>query len=480
MFWKPARRHSETGSAGGRWVRKNNMTIKMRLALLFTFLVALILGCFTWLIYAFASYQRSEVFYSELKMNAIATATIVLRSDNLSDSILEPYRKKVLQKLYLESINIFNADNVSVFHQGDKSLTLNAEEKRNASEKGMVLLSSKETQKVIFPFLDEDKRYFVTISAVDEQGLKTMAKLRWSLVIGYVTSLLIVFGVGKWFASKAIAPLANITRQAEKLSATDLHVRVDVGTQRDELYQLAQAFNGMLDRLEKAFRSQKQFIANASHELRTPLTTMEGQLEVSLMKTRGQEEYRQTISGALEETRALRMMTNNLLLLTRADADILLQDMREHRIDEILFSALEEAKQRHPDRTVEIEYLAIPQDDGCLMIKGNNDLLCNAFLNIIENAFKYSDPITVIKVTIEIAERFLHLRITDTGVGITAEDMPRIFEPFFRSSRTNTVSGSGIGLTLVRAILERHSGTIKVESIPDQGTTFQVTLPSSG
>ncbi len=455
----------------------SGMTLKRRLALLFTCLVAFLLAAFGGVIYAFVAYQRSEVFFAELKVNAIATATIVLRSDNLSDSLLEPYRKKVLNKLSQESINIYNLDLESVFHQGETVVALSPMEMRKTLEYGSISGSTGSVQKLCFPFLDEDKQYVVCITAVDERGLKTMAKLRWGLLVGLVISLAIVFAAGQWFASLAIRPLSRITRQVERISATDLHVRVDVGPQRDELSQLARAFNGMLDRLEKSFLTQKQFIANASHELRTPLTTMEGQLEVALMKRRTEEEYRNIITGALEESRSLRRMTNNLLLLTKAEADMLAGDLRPMRLDDILFTALEEARQRHPDRKLEMEYAEVPEDEAKLIVDCNEDLLRNAFLNLMENAFKYSPRDSLVSLVVRFIPGNLIVTLRDHGYGIDPDEMNKIFEPFYRSARTQSIPGSGIGLTLVRAILERHRGTIRITSAPGQGTTVDVTLP---
>lgn len=460
---------------------KDGMTIKMRLAVLFTVLVAVILACFTWVIYGFASYQQTELFYSELKTHAIATATVVLRSDNLSDSLLEPYRKKVLDKLHQESVDIYDLERRSVFHRGESVVPLDAAALRRAVDFGVYRASlGTPMRELAFPFWDEDKQYVVCISAVDEHGIKTMARLRWSLLTGYVASLVIVFAAGRLFASEAIAPLARITSQAQGISATDLHVRVEAGRQNDELSQLARAFNGMLDRLEKAFRSQKQFIANASHELRTPLTTMEGQLEVSLMKKRSPEEYRQTLAAALDEVRALRVTTNNLLLLTKAEADSLALEKRPVRIDEVLLAALEEARRRYPSRNVELEYAEIPPDENALLIDGNDDLLRNAFLNLIENAVKYSPEGSPSRVSVEAGGRTVAVRVSDAGSGIAPEDMPRIFEPFFRSARTQSIPGSGIGLTLVKAIVERHEGTLEIRSAPDQGTVVRVVLPLAG
>ena len=203
-------------------------------------------------------------------------------------------------------------------------------------------------------------------------------------------------------------------------------------------------------------------------------------MEVSLMKQRSPEEYRQTLAAALDEVRALRFTTNNLLLLTKAEADSLALEKRPVRIDEVLLAALQEARRRYPRQNVELEYSEIPPDENALLIDGNEDLLRNAFLNLIENAVKYSPEGSLSKVSLGAGGRTVAVRVSDSGSGIAPEDMPRIFEPFFRSARTQSIPGSGIGLTLVKAIVERHAGTLEIRSAPDKGTVVQVVLPLAG
>jgi signal transduction histidine kinase len=498
------------------------MTIKTQLTLLFTALVAVILAVSSIGIYSYARYQRADEFYNELLADAIATAAIVLRSDNLSPQTLQPFQRQMFKTLPFERIAIFNKQGKCVFHSGEQILHLSEYEQRQAlkrgryevtaSDTGIVVLSEYEhqqalkngkfaittgdTQKVVIPFLDENGNipstsavtppiadipnignveYILAVSSVDKIGLKALARLRHWLIGGYFSSLLLVFFAGIFFASRAMAPISGIRRKAERISATDLSTRISEGRNRDELFQLAHAFNGMLERLEAAFKSQKQFVAHASHELRTPLTTIIGQLDVSLLHSRSEEEYRGVIASALESTRQLNRLLNNLLVLAQTESE----SLKPLQIDEVLFSALQDVKQRYAGRKVDLQFEVTPDQEKYLVVAGNEELLKIAIINVLENALKFSDGRSTVTISVEIhKEERVILRIKDAGIGISPEDLPMVFQPFFRSTPSNEVPGNGIGLTLVKAIMDRHNGSATIESVQGTGSVVQLSIPA--
>jgi signal transduction histidine kinase len=498
------------------------MTIKTRLTLLFTALVAVILAISAIGIYSYARYQRSEEFYNELLTDAIATAAIVLRSDNLSPQTLRPFQQQTLKTLSFERTAIFNKQRKMVFHSGEQLLHLSDYEQQQAMKRGRYVVTAQDTgigilseyehqqalkngkfaitiedtQKVIIPFLDENGNfpaaasidsqnnaipttgnveYTVAVSAVDKRGLKALTELRNWIIGGYLASLLFVYFAGIYFATRVLSPISIIRRKAERISATDLHVRIDEGKKRDELSQLAHAFNEMLDRIETAFKSQKQFVAHASHELRTPLTAIAGHLDVSLLRSRTEEEYKSAITLALESTRQLNRLVSNLLSLAQTESEL----FKPFRIDEILFSALQEVRQRYPSRKIDVQFNVSPDQEEYLYVNGNESLVKIAIVNVLENALKFSDANSIVEASIEVyKEDRIILKIQDNGIGISPEDLPMIFQPFFRSNPSSEVPGNGIGLTLVKAIMDRHSGVVFVESTQGKGSIVQLYFPN--
>jgi len=498
-----------------------SMTIKTRLTLLFTFLVAVILSAYTLGTYSYARHQRSEEFYSELLTNAIATAAIVLRSDNLSPKTLQPFQKQTLKTLPYERIAIFNKQGRCVFHSGEQILQLSEYEQQQAMKRGRYEVTSRDTaigllseyehdqatkngkfsvemgdtQKIIIPFLDENGNfpahasldsesasipstgsveYIVAISAVDKSGLKSLSDLKKWLVGGYIAALFVVFFTGIFFASRAMSPISDIRQKAERISATDLHVRIDEGARKDELYQLARAFNGMLGRIETAFESQKRFVAHASHELRTPLTTIAGQLDVSLLHSRTEEEYRTTIASALESTRQVNRLLTNLLLLAQTESELL----KSVRVDDTLFAALKDVQQQYPNREIDIQLNVAPDQEDLLTINGNEGLVKIAIVNILENAIKFSAPSSTVEIFVEVsAKEGVRVKIKDAGIGILEQDLAKVFQPFFRSNPSSEIPGHGIGLTLVKTVMDRLGGDVSVESAPGRGTVVLLSFP---
>jgi len=497
------------------------VTIKTRLTLFFTVIVAVVLAVAMIVTYYNARYWRSEEFYSKLVSNAVATAAIILRSDNLSPRVLQPFRQQMLKTLPDECITIFNKQGKSVFHSGSRIVQITENEQKQAmmhqryivSEKdtsfgilseyeheqavknGKLAIAIGDTQKVIIPFLDENGNaplsifpaekdtvipvtgnieYIVAISAVDLEGRKALQRLGTLLIFSYAISLLIVFTGGIIFAGQVLAPVSALRQKAERITATDLHIRIDEGKRNDELTQLAHAFNVMLDRLESAFTSQKQFISNASHELRTPLTAIAGQLDVLLMQPRTSDEYKNAISTVLDSMRQLNRLVNNLLLFARAESE----QLKPLRIDDILFTALDKTKERYPGRTVDMQFLVSADQENSLVIFGNEDLLVAAIVNVIDNAFKYSDISSSVKITVAEPEKDkLRISVSDKGIGITSADMPMIFQPFFRSNRSSQFQGNGIGLALVKAIMDRHGGVVNVDSVEGKATVVTMSFP---
>jgi signal transduction histidine kinase len=271
-----------------------------------------------------------------------------------------------------------------------------------------------------------------------------------------------------------MSPITGLRQKAERISATDLHIRIEEGKRTDELSQLARAFNGMLDRIESAFKSQKQFVAHASHELRTPLTTIAGRLDVALMHSRSEEEYKTVMAEALDSTRQLNRLLTNLLLLSQTESELL----KPLRIDDVLFSALRDIKKRYASRKIEIQIRITPDKENLLSIMGNDGLLKLAVLNVLENALKFSDAESLVTVYLEAyKKKWIILSIIDKGIGISPEDLPMIYQPFFRSNPSPEIPGNGIGLTLVKSIMDRHGGEVIIESIQGKGTTVRLSFP---
>lgn len=233
----------------------------------------------------------------------------------------------------------------------------------------------------------------------------------------------------------------------------------------------------MLHRLETAFGMQQQFVSSASHELRNPLASITSQLQMMLEKRRTEEEYEQSLRSLLEDTQTLVALTNGLLLLAQSDIDKQRLLFTRVRVDEILFAAQNELRKAQPNYHFIVEYDAFPEEESFLSIKGNEHLLKTAFLNIMDNACKFSPDHTV-NIRIGQESNFIHISFKDNGEGIAKEEQKLIFTPFFRGKHaTSNVPGYGIGLALCQRIVQFHQGSITLDPIPGPGSQFTIHLP---
>lgn len=320
-------------------------------------------------------------------------------------------------------------------------------------------------------------RFVVLAAATDIDGSYYLLKLRLILISVCALSL-ILFSVAGWlYSGKALKPMNDVVQRAEEISITSLNLRVPVHNELDEIGKLAKTFNNMLERLETSFAVQKDFISNASHELRTPLTSINGQLEVLLMKDRSTEEYKQAVESVLDDIRSLIVLSNRLLMVARSKSESFINMNKEVRVDEVLWQAQEELQKYNKDYQVNILIGESLDDSDHLVVNGDESLIKAAFSNLIDNACKYSEGHAV-EIQIEHTEKQIELVFTDHGIGISETDLQKIFEPFYRASNALEYPGTGIGLQLVSQIIKTHNGTIRINSELGKGTKVTVKLPS--
>jgi len=303
--------------------------------------------------------------------------------------------------------------------------------------------------------------------------------MRNLLVVFFVLgpSLLFVAGVvGFFLAGKALKPIREIAQTTRHITVNNLDERITVPVAKDDIGQLAATINGMLDRLSLSFQKITQFTADASHELRTPLTIMRGELEISLRGERSADEYLETLGSCLEEVERMAKIVNDLLLLSKSDMGQ--EVIKFEPVDlRILVSSLishfqilaDEQKIQLSSTIEEVE-----------TIYGDQLRLRQMLVNLLSNAIRYTPAGGKIHLTLKNVDDGIEIAVADTGIGIPEESIPRIFDRFYRAdkARSRQYGGSGLGLSIVKWIVEAHHGTIKVDSVVGEGSVFRVSLPT--
>lgn len=454
------------------------MKIKTRFTLLFTFIVGIMLSFFSIAILYLSEEYRQEDFHSRLKNRAIEKLELLNNANEESNSFSskKPLEEKSLHSLSDEQIAIYD-ENKNLIYTSDKLHPINSKLINCINGQGNYTWSKGNIEGYGFKHTEKEKKYFLFASATDIHGISYINNLKRILSIRLFIIILIVFLSGWTFARYFIRPIADIVNQAKNITSKNLSYRLKSKYIKDEIGQLTTAFNQMLGRLETAFTIQKRFVSNASHELRNPLTAISGQIDVALMKDRKKEEYRATLESVSTHIRNLRTLSNNLLELANTDVDYLFQNFDELRIDEILWDIQDEIKKQKSDCNIKVIFENITDDERKLSCKGNSKLLETAFINIIDNACKYSEDKTVeIKVVSE--RKNIVLFFTDHGIGMPEAYLNHIFEPFYRGDNTHGIPGKGIGLSLVKGIIKIHSGKVFIRSVLNEGTTVEIVLPN--
>ncbi|HTO75296.1 MAG TPA: ATP-binding protein [Thermoanaerobaculia bacterium] len=264
----------------------------------------------------------------------------------------------------------------------------------------------------------------------------------------------------------------------KRLADTEAHPlkRVPVEGLSGDARQIAESLNARLDAVAGAEKEQQQFIADVSHELRTPLTVLRGTLEVALEEERAPEEYRETLGNALLEVRHLSRLSQNLLFLVRGESGRITLSFANLDLTRLLSDLVRDLASAAGDRGLSVTS-EIPEKPITAFVDA--DRFRQVFHNLFENAMRYTPAGGAIRVRLSEAPGEARMDVSDTGIGIPPQDQPFIFERFFRSDRARRAytGGSGLGLSIVRWIVDAHKGTIAVESAPGKGSTFTVRLP---
>ncbi len=330
---------------------------------------------------------------------------------------------------------------------------------------------------------------FINVPLYDAQGQQYLLQIGFPLgpIYDSMDQFVIILAIwtpavlalallGGWLmARRTLRPVGEIAAAARQITASNLALRIGVRGSNDELDQLAATFNQMIARLENSFDQIRQFTANVSHELRTPLTAMQGETELALMSPSTGEDLRRTLESNLEEISRMSRMVNDLLTLAQAEAGEIRLDFAPVALDALAADLVDQMRPLAEEKGVRLE----TGTTGRVVALGNEPRLRQLVLNLLDNAIKYTPAGGRIRVAVSLDDASAVFAVSDTGIGIPEDDLPRIFERFYRvdRARSKTVEGVGLGLSIAKWIVDAHGGQMKVYSTPGQGTTFRIQFP---
>lgn len=453
------------------------MKIRSKLALRFVASTGLVLLFIMILIFYFSERSREREFYNTLKKEAITKANLFLEQ-KIDPEILQLIYKNSRTLLDEIEIAIYDTNRELVYHDAvNIDIVKETPEMFNLIEKKDTIQFKVDKHEGIgIYFHKAEQSYFVTAAAFDGYGLAKQQTLALILFVSALLNIITLFILSYHFAKAALSPMQNIVAQVKHITAEKLKLRVPVDNSKDELGELSITFNEMLDRLEHSFQSQQHLVNSISHELRTPLAALVAELDIAEMQASTVQEFKEAVMHASKDTKSIIKLTNGLLDLAKSKYSPNQIIYKEVRVDELLVDARALILRSNPEYKVDLIFEELPEEEFKLMVNANYYLLKTAFCNLIENNCKFSDNHHSL-IQVSIWDNHIYIKFTDTGIGISKENIEKIFEPFYRIPNDKQVNGYGIGMTLCLEVFLLHRGSIQVFSELGHGTTFEVQLP---
>ncbi|WP_234734367.1 sensor histidine kinase [Tellurirhabdus bombi] len=456
------------------------INIRTRLTYQFVILVTAILLFFSVGVYFFSKLYLEKRFFKRLQDRALTTTALLFD--------LKATNSAVLKLVDLSNNDPLSNEKISIYNDTSKKIIFSTNPANSRFHEQFIpqLTAGKETTYIHFGeyqilaihLPNKGESNWVIVSGIDQTGKDALDDLKKILIV-MVGAGILLLGISGWFfAGRALAPMSTIIHQVNAISPVNVEKRVEHPNRSDEIGLLVATFNQLLDRIEQALTTQKIFIANISHELKNPLTKIYSQIDVALIQKRSPEAYQKSLHSLQEDTHTLIQLTNTLLDLANTAANSSHLKLEPVRMDELLWETKMQLQKWHEDYRIEINFSDFPEDEEALLIQGNPASLKVLFMNLLDNACKFSPRKTAI-IDFSASKSKIRTSIFNEGPQIPKADLALIFQPFYRSNATAQASkGHGVGLAIVSQITQIHRGEIGVNSTT-KGTTFTLIFPSA-
>ena len=446
------------------------MTLKNRISLLVSLLFTILFGLASTLIFVLYSNFRKDEFRDRLEIKALSNIKLLVNVKEIDNQLLKMIDQNSINKLYDEKTLVFDSNYKLIYSSIDDAKIKWSIDDLKYLKKNKTFFKKQGNYEVYGVFYDtKDKDFYALISATDNFGQRRLLFLRYTLVVSYIFFTCICWVITSITVKKLMSPLNAFHQKIKNINENNLDTRVASKSNKDEIDLIANEFNFMMDRIEISYQRQKEFTAHASHELRTPLSRITSQIENVIADTKTSNERKSFLINILSDVNQLTELINSLLILSKID-NKKHENNEVHRMDEILFSAIENLNKSYPEFVILFEIEENDDLDTALEINGNKNLLEIAISNVLKNACVYSDNKQA-KVIISTQDNNLIISISNTGDTLNENEQKLLFQPFMRGKNSKGTSGFGLGLRIVQRILTLHKATITY-SVPAKNTNL--------
>lgn len=451
-----------------------NLSIKKKLLIYSFFIQVIILAIFSFSLYKALEISTIDRFQATLKVITLDVTDDLREKEKITDALLDEEKEYNFEPLYIRILNSNTHEKIIETSNFPKDIKYNEK-----------LLKELKENTISF---EEQNSYLISRIKIDYSSTQkviieviTTKDMLWAnlenllYILSFIVPIILIFSVigGNFLIYKSFAPIEKVLSELKNISANDLSTRLKNPQNHDEINQLINEINNLLIRLESSFERISQFSSDASHELKTPLTIIKGELEIALRKDRSIDEYKQSLKTSLEEVVVIEQTINDLLFLAKNEKDLINNNMEEILyFDEIIDESINEIKNFSKLHQIEIKFELI----DTVEFKGYSNLLKIAIKNILKNAIQFSHKNSLVIVKSYKENGFFNISIQDFGIGIEKNEQDKIFEKFYRTdkSRNKNSGGTGLGMSIVKKIIDIHKGNIKIESFENIGTTITI------
>lgn len=446
------------------------MTLKNRISLLVSLLFTILFGLASTVIFVLYSNFRKEEFRDRLEIKALSNIKLLVNVKEVDEQLLKTIDQNSINRLYDEKTLVFDSHFKLIYSSIDDAKINWSVEDLKYLKKHKTFFKQQGEYEVYGVFYDtKDKDFYALISATDDYGKRKLLFLRYTLVVSYIFFTCICWVLTSFMVKKAMSPLRLFHQKIKNINENNLDTRIVSKSNKDEIDLIANEFNFMMDRIEMSYQKQKEFTAHASHELRTPLSRITAKIENTIIDPETSIKGKTFLASILSDVNHLSELINSLLILSKIDPKN--NEYSEvHRMDEILFSAIENLKKSFPDFVILFEIEESDNLDTLLEIKGNKNLLEIALGNVLKNACVYSDNKQAL-VKISTQENHLIISVINTGKTLSETEQKNLFQPFMRGENSKGITGFGLGLRIVNRILTLHKSNITYK-IPNNNTNL--------
>ncbi|WP_291147856.1 HAMP domain-containing sensor histidine kinase [Flavobacterium sp. UBA7680] len=442
------------------------MTLKNRISLLVSLLFTILFGLASTVIFVLYSNFRKEEFRDRLEIKALSNIKLLVNVKEVDDQLLKIIDQNSINKLYDEKTLVFDSHFKLIYSSIDDAKINWSVEDLKYLKKHKTFFKQQGDYEVYGVFYDtKDKDFYALISATDDYGKRKLLFLRYTLIISYILFTCICWVLTSFMVKKAMNPLSLFHQKIKNINENNLDTRIASKSNKDEIDLIANEFNFMMDRIEVSYQKQKEFTAHASHELRTPLSRITAQIENTVADPATSAKGKTFLTTILSDVNHLTELISSLLILSKIDSNKNNEDNEVHRMDEILFSSIENLKKSFPEFIILFEIEESDNLDTALEVKGNKNLLEIALINVLKNACVYSDNKQAL-VKISTQGNHLVISVLNTGKTLSEAEQKNLFQPFMRGKNSKGTSGFGLGLRIVNRILTLHKSSITY-SIPN-------------